>query len=88
MGTLGVVGKTDAEEEMARFPWDINKYEFRIDSHGAGRWRGSPGIIWEGTNEGGRCNFIGVPGRIFHSEATRRRINALKQAYLVRDNKK
>ena len=49
MGTLGVVGKTDAEEEMARFPWDINQYEFRTDSHGAGQWRGAPGIIWEGS---------------------------------------
>ena len=57
-GTLGVVGKTDAEEEMARFPWDVNQYEFRTDSHGAGRWRGAPGIVWEATNESGDCNLI------------------------------
>ena len=31
MGTLGVVGKTDAEEEMVRFPWEIERYEFRTD---------------------------------------------------------
>ncbi len=43
MGTLGVVGKTDAEEEMARFPWHVNQYEFSTDSHGAGQWRGAPG---------------------------------------------
>jgi len=61
MGTLGVVGKTDAEEEMARFPWDVDRYEFRTDSHGAGTWRGSPGIAWEGVNEGGDCNFLGGP---------------------------
>jgi len=36
VGTLGVVGKTDAEEEMARFPWHIYQYEFSTDSHGAG----------------------------------------------------
>jgi N-methylhydantoinase B len=60
-GTLGVVGKTDAEEEMARFPWDINQYEFRTDSHGAGEWRGAPGIVWEAVNESGDCNFIGGP---------------------------
>jgi N-methylhydantoinase B len=58
MGTLGVVGKTDAEEEMARFPWEIDQYEFRTDSHGAGRWRGAPGVIWEGTNESGDCSLI------------------------------
>ena len=60
-GTLGVVGKTDAEEEMARFPWDINQYEFRTDSHGAGQWRGAPGIIWEGVNESSDCNSLGGP---------------------------
>jgi N-methylhydantoinase B len=58
MGTRGVVGKTDAEEEMARFPWEIDQYEFRTDSHGAGRWRGAPGVIWEGTNESGDCSLI------------------------------
>jgi len=58
MGTLGVVGKTDAEEEMARFPWEIEQYEFRTDSHGAGRWRGAPGVIWQGINRGGDCSLI------------------------------
>lgn len=59
LGTLGVVGKTDAEEEMARFPWQIYEYEFSTDSHGAGQWRGAPGINWEAANEGGEANFIG-----------------------------
>ena len=59
LGTLGVVGKTDAEEEMARFPWHVYEYEFSTDSHGAGRWRGAPGIKWEAANEGGEANFIG-----------------------------
>jgi N-methylhydantoinase B len=58
MGTLGVVGKTDAEEEMARFPWEVEHYEFRTDSHGAGRWRGAPGIMWKATNNSGDCNLI------------------------------
>jgi N-methylhydantoinase B len=57
MGTLGVVGKTDAEEEMARFPWHIEQYEFRTDSHGPGRWRGAPGIVWEAVNEAGDAYF-------------------------------
>jgi len=59
LGTLGVVGKTDAEEEMARFPWQIHQYEFSTDSHGAGEWRGAPGIAWEAENEGGDANFVG-----------------------------
>jgi len=61
MGTLGVVGKSDSEDEMARFPWEILKCEFQTDSHGAGKWRGSPGIVWEAINEGGACTNIGGP---------------------------
>jgi N-methylhydantoinase B len=61
MGTLGVVGKSDSEDEMARFPWDILRCEFQTDSHGAGKWRGSPGIVWEAVNEGGDCTNNGGP---------------------------
>ena len=53
MATLGVVSKTDSEEEMVRFPWRTRKYEFMIDSAGAGKWRGAPGIWWEAENLGG-----------------------------------
>jgi N-methylhydantoinase B len=55
MGALGVVAKADAEEEMVRFPWKVRKYEFLTDSAGAGKWRGAPGISWEGINESGDC---------------------------------
>ncbi len=58
MGTLGVVGKTDAEEEMARFPWRIEQYEYRTDSHGPGRWRGAPGVVWKAVNEGGDSKLL------------------------------
>ena len=58
MGTLGVVGKTDAEEEMARFPWRIEQYEYRTDSHGAGRWRGAPGVVWQAVDEGDDCKLM------------------------------
>ena len=30
--TLGVVSKCDAEEEMVRFPWSIERYEFMTDA--------------------------------------------------------
>jgi N-methylhydantoinase B len=59
MGTLGVVSKTDAEEEMVRFPWRTTRYEFLIDSAGAGKWRGAPGIAWEAVNEGLDCLSVG-----------------------------
>jgi N-methylhydantoinase B len=55
LGALGVVTKTDAEEEMVRFPWRVRRYEFLTDSAGAGKWRGAPGIWWEGVNEGEDC---------------------------------
>ncbi|WP_024333761.1 hydantoinase B/oxoprolinase family protein [Desulfotignum balticum] len=54
-GTLGVVSKADAEEEMVRFPWRVTKYEFMTDSHGAGKWRSAPGVRWEAVNEGSDC---------------------------------
>ena len=91
MGTLGVVGKTDAEEEMARFPWDINQYEFRIDSHGAGKWRGAPGIIWEGVNEGGACSSIGGPWSGFSTQAPGQQggePTPLNKAYILRGSQK
>jgi N-methylhydantoinase B len=55
--TLGVVSKSDAEEEMVRFPWRITRYEFMTDAHGAGKWRSAPGIAWEGVNEGSDCRL-------------------------------
>ena len=68
MGTLGVVGKSDVEEEMVRFPWDIERYEFMVDSHGAGKWRGAPGIVWEGVNENGPCTSLGGPWNGFQTQ--------------------
>lgn len=91
MGTLGVVGKTDAEEEMVRFPWDIQKYEFRTDAHGAGKWRGAPGIIWEGVNEGGDCFSNGGPWSGFSTQAAGPQGGSptpLNKAYILRGDQK
>jgi len=55
LGALGVVSKTDAEEEMVRFPWRVSRYEFSTDSAGPGKWRGAPGVAWEAVNEGIDC---------------------------------
>jgi N-methylhydantoinase B len=54
--TLGNIGKTNIEDEMTRYPWEYVKYEFATDRHGAGRWRGAPGIDWAIENRfAGRC---------------------------------
>lgn len=53
--TLGNIGKTNVEDEMQRFPWEYERYEFLTDKHGAGKWRGAPGIIWAVRNNSGRC---------------------------------
>lgn len=68
MGSLGVVSKADAEEEMDRFPWRIKRYEYLTDSGGAGKWRGAPGIWWEGINEGGDCTSIMGPSDGWHTQ--------------------
>jgi N-methylhydantoinase B len=91
VGTLGVVGKTDAEEEMARFPWDVNRYEFRTDSHGAGQWRGAPGIVWEAANESGDCNFIGGPWAGFTTQGEGQRggePTPLNKAHILRGDER
>ena len=48
--TMGMMGKTDAEDEMVRFPWVTHVYEFAMDREGAGKWRGAPGLHWEAEN--------------------------------------
>jgi len=53
--TLGNIGKTNVEDEMQRFPWEYKAYEFVTDKHGAGTWRGAPGIVWAIENKAGRC---------------------------------
>jgi len=69
IGTLGVVGKSDAEDEMARFPWEVLRYEYRTDAHGAGKWRGAPGLIWEAVNESGPVKSHGGPWSGFTTKA-------------------
>jgi N-methylhydantoinase B len=90
MGTLGVVGKTDAEDEMARFPWDVIRCEYYADSHGAGKWRGSPGIIWEGINVGGDCMKNAGPMDGFVTQGLGEAGGSptpLNNAYIVHDGK-
>jgi N-methylhydantoinase B len=91
LGTLGVVSKTDAEEEMVRFPWRIRRYEFLKDSHGAGKWRGAPGIVWEAMNQGGDCTLIGGPwdGWRAPGEGVQGgKPTPLNEAYFLRDGKR
>jgi N-methylhydantoinase B len=91
MGAMGVVCKSDIEEEMVRFPWRVTTYEFLTDSCGPGKWRGAPGIIWEGINEGsaGECHGgasqgFNVPGQGQQGGYP----TPLNKACLVRDGKK
>lgn len=91
LGTMGVVSKTDVEEEMVRFPWRIRKYEFLTDSSGAGKWRGAPGIWWEGVNEGGNCTTIGggCSGWNVRAEGQLGGCStSLNKTYILSDNKK
>ena len=90
MGTLGVVGKSDSEDEMARFPWEILRCEFNTDSHGAGKWRGSPGIIWEAVNVGGDAVNMGGPMDGFFTQGLGEaggQSTPLNKAWVIRDGK-
>jgi N-methylhydantoinase B len=91
MGTLGVVGKSDSEDEMARFPWEILKCEYQTDSHGAGKWRGSPGIVWEAVNEGGDCTNTGGPMSGFTTQGPGQhggQPTPLNKAFIIHDGVK
>jgi N-methylhydantoinase B len=86
--TLGVVSKSDAEYEMVMYPWDIERYEFNTDSHGAGKWRGSPGIVWEVVNEGSRCMCHGGSWSGFHTQAPGQQggqSTPFNKAYILRE---
>jgi len=92
VGTLGVVGKSDAEEEMVRFPWDVLTYEYRTDAHGAGKWRGAPGVTWEAVNESGLdCECNGGPWSGFSTQAPGQQggqSTPLNTAYVLRGKEK
>ena len=91
VGTLGVVGKSDAEDEMARFPWEVLSCEFNKDSHGAGRWRGSPGVIWEAANLGSDCHSSGGPLSGFSTQGLGQSGGCptpLNKVYILRDGER
>ncbi|MBI2360192.1 MAG: hydantoinase B/oxoprolinase family protein, partial [Deltaproteobacteria bacterium] len=48
-------------------PWRTVRREYRMDSCGAGRWRGGPGMEWEAVNEGEECGMHTGAG---HGETT------------------
>ena len=76
---------------MSRFPWDVLKYEFRTDSHGAGKWRGAPGIYWEVVNEGGDSHNIGGAMSGFSTQGLGQQggePTPLNKAYVLRGDKK
>jgi N-methylhydantoinase B len=88
MSTLGVVGKSDCEDEMARFPWEIIRCEFNTDSHGAGKWRGCPGVIWEAVNVGSDCMNMGGPVDGFFTQGLGQAGGCptlLNKAYVIHD---
>jgi len=91
MGTLGVVGKSDSEEEMARFPWEVIRCEYNTDTHGPGKWRGSPGIVWEAVNVGEECTSIGGPMTGFRTQGAGQHgghPTPLNKVFVIQDGKK
>ena len=85
--TLGVVAKADAEEEMVRFPWRVKRYEFMTDSHGAGKWRSAPGVVWEAVNEAFDCSSNMGPCDGWHTRGEGQQggfPTVLNKAYIIR----
>lgn len=89
MGAMGVVSKSDIEEEMVRFPWRVTTYEFLTDSCGPGQWCGAPGIHWEGVNEGSAGACHGGASQGWHIQGQGQRggyPTPFNKCYLRRDN--
>jgi N-methylhydantoinase B len=57
VGSLGEIVRPNAEDVEIRYPWRIHQREFRVDSCGAGRWRGGAGFVWEAENLGGEAGM-------------------------------
>ena len=67
MGTLGEIVRPNTEDIEIKYPWRTIRREYRMDSCGAGRWRGGPGMEWEAVNEGEECGMHTGAG---HGETT------------------
>jgi N-methylhydantoinase B len=57
IGTLGEISRPNTEDVEIKYPWRVISREFRMDSSGAGRWRGGPGFHWEVINLGGEAGM-------------------------------
>ncbi len=57
VGSLAEIVRPNTEDVEIKYPWRIHQREFRVDSCGAGRWRGGPGFTWEAENLGGEAGM-------------------------------
>ena len=57
IGTLGEISRPNTEDVEIKYPWKVISREFRMDSSGAGKWRGGPGFHWEVVNLGGEAGM-------------------------------
>ncbi|MEK7377603.1 MAG: hydantoinase B/oxoprolinase family protein [Candidatus Binatota bacterium] len=57
IGTLGEISRPNTEDVEIRYPWKVISRQFRMDSSGAGKWRGGPGFHWEALNLGGEAGM-------------------------------
>ena len=57
IGSLAEIIRPNTEDVEIRYPWRIHRREFRLDSCGAGRWRGGAGFTWEAENLGGEAGM-------------------------------
>ncbi|MFQ5922459.1 MAG: hydantoinase B/oxoprolinase family protein [Anaerolineales bacterium] len=67
IGTLGEISRPNTEDVEIKYPWKVISRQFRMDSSGAGKWRGGPGFHWEVANLGGEAGMHTGAG---HGETT------------------
>ena len=63
VGTLGEISRPNTENCEIKYPWKFISRGFRLDSSGAGKWRGGPGFHWEVVNLGGDAGMHSGAGQ-------------------------
>ena len=91
IATLAQVVRPNAEDIEHRYPVRVHQREFRVDSCGAGRWRGGAGFVWEIENladESGLQTGAAQGETTFSHGALGGRPTLPNECYIVRDGER
>lgn len=89
--SLGLITRSNVEENEVRFPWMVEQLEFATDSMGAGEFRGGAGYRLVMRNEGSRAGIASGQAdgdTMVGPGAQGGRASPLSASYLLRDGQR